>query len=117
MGEDDMSEIIGNPSLLPEVSDQVEFRMELHGSRATPAADAVSSLDTGPDPPAQGCDGKRRLDDHAEESDPHANRRRRRKRARTTDGPLRRDAGGQPRPHRDNGADPQIERDLVQPGH
>jgi outer membrane receptor protein involved in Fe transport len=35
MGEDDMNEIIGNPSLLPEVSDQVEFGMERHGSRAT----------------------------------------------------------------------------------
>ncbi|HEX6367526.1 MAG TPA: TonB-dependent receptor [Longimicrobium sp.] len=33
MGEDDMNEIIGNPSLLPEVSDQVEFGMERHGSR------------------------------------------------------------------------------------
>jgi outer membrane cobalamin receptor len=35
MGEDDMDEIIGNPSLLPEVSDQVEFGMERHGSRLT----------------------------------------------------------------------------------
>jgi outer membrane receptor protein involved in Fe transport len=35
MGEDDMNEIIGNPSLLPEVSDQVEFGMERHGSRST----------------------------------------------------------------------------------
>jgi ferric enterobactin receptor len=35
MGEDDMNEIIGNPSLLPEVSDQVEFGMERHGSRLT----------------------------------------------------------------------------------
>ena len=33
MGEDDMNEIIGNPSLLPEVSDQVEAGMERHGSR------------------------------------------------------------------------------------
>ena len=33
MREDDMNEIIGNPSLLPEVSDQVEFGMERHGSR------------------------------------------------------------------------------------
>jgi outer membrane receptor protein involved in Fe transport len=33
MGEDDMNEIIGNPSLLPEVSDQVELGMERHGSR------------------------------------------------------------------------------------
>lgn len=35
MGEDDMNEIIGNPSLLPEVSDQVEIGMERHGSRLT----------------------------------------------------------------------------------
>ncbi|HEX6064648.1 MAG TPA: TonB-dependent receptor, partial [Longimicrobiales bacterium] len=35
MGEDDMNEIIGNPSLLPEVSDQVEFGIERHGSRWT----------------------------------------------------------------------------------
>jgi outer membrane receptor protein involved in Fe transport len=35
MGEDDMNEIIGNPSLLPEVADQVEFGMERHGSRST----------------------------------------------------------------------------------
>ena len=35
MGEDDMHAIIGNPSLLPEVSDQVEFGMERHGSRLT----------------------------------------------------------------------------------
>jgi hypothetical protein len=35
MGEDDMNEIIGNPSLLPEVADQVEFGMERHGSRLT----------------------------------------------------------------------------------
>ena len=35
MGEDDMNEIIGNPSLLPEVSDQVEFGMERHASRLT----------------------------------------------------------------------------------
>jgi outer membrane receptor protein involved in Fe transport len=34
MGEDDMNEIIGNPSLLPEVSDQVEFGVERHGSRS-----------------------------------------------------------------------------------
>jgi outer membrane cobalamin receptor len=32
MGEDDMNEIIGNPSLLPEVSDQVEIGMERPGS-------------------------------------------------------------------------------------
>ena len=35
MGEDDMNEIIGNPSLLPEISDQVEVGMERHGSRLT----------------------------------------------------------------------------------
>lgn len=35
MGEDDMNEIIGNPLLLPEISDQVEFGMERHGSRLT----------------------------------------------------------------------------------
>jgi outer membrane cobalamin receptor len=35
MGEDDVHEIIGNPSLVPEVSDQVEFGMERHGSRLT----------------------------------------------------------------------------------
>jgi outer membrane receptor protein involved in Fe transport len=35
MGEDDMNEIIGNPSLVPEVSDQVEFGMERHGSLLT----------------------------------------------------------------------------------
>ncbi|HST59336.1 MAG TPA: TonB-dependent receptor [Longimicrobium sp.] len=35
LGEDDMNEIIGNPSLLPEVSDQVEFGMERRGSRLT----------------------------------------------------------------------------------
>ena len=35
MGEDDMNEIIGNPSLLPEVSDQVEFGMERHRPRLT----------------------------------------------------------------------------------
>jgi outer membrane receptor protein involved in Fe transport len=35
MGEDDMNEIIGNPSLLPEVSDQVEFGVERRGSRLT----------------------------------------------------------------------------------
>jgi hypothetical protein len=33
MGEDDMNEIIGNPSLLPEVSDQVELGVERHRSR------------------------------------------------------------------------------------
>jgi outer membrane cobalamin receptor len=32
MGEDDLNEIIGNPSLLPEVSDQVELGMERPGS-------------------------------------------------------------------------------------
>ena len=35
MGEDDMNEIIGNPSLEPEVSDQVEFGVERHGSLLT----------------------------------------------------------------------------------
>ena len=33
MGEDDMNEIIGNPSLRPEVSDQVELGMERRGAR------------------------------------------------------------------------------------
>ena len=35
MGGDDMNEIIGNPSLLPEVSDQVEFGVERHRPRST----------------------------------------------------------------------------------
>src|SRR3712207_936631 len=35
MGGDDMNEIIGNPSLLPELSDQVEFGMERHRPRST----------------------------------------------------------------------------------
>ena len=35
MGEDDMNEIVGNPSLVPEVADQVEFGMERHGSLLT----------------------------------------------------------------------------------
>ena len=35
MGGDDMNEIIGNPSLLPEISDQVEFGMERHQPRST----------------------------------------------------------------------------------
>ena len=35
MGEDDTNEIIGNPFLLPEVSDQVELGVERHGSRLT----------------------------------------------------------------------------------
>jgi outer membrane receptor protein involved in Fe transport len=35
MGEDDMNEIIGNPSLRPELSDQIEFGMERHGARLT----------------------------------------------------------------------------------
>ncbi|HEX8361125.1 MAG TPA: TonB-dependent receptor [Longimicrobium sp.] len=35
MGEDDMNEIIGNPSLLPEVSDQVEFGLERPGPLLT----------------------------------------------------------------------------------
>jgi outer membrane receptor protein involved in Fe transport len=33
MGEDDMNEIVGNPSLLPEVSDQVELGVERRGAR------------------------------------------------------------------------------------
>jgi outer membrane receptor protein involved in Fe transport len=35
MGGDDMNEVVGNPSLLPEVSDQVEFGVERHGPRLT----------------------------------------------------------------------------------
>ena len=35
MGEDDMNEIIGNPSLLPEVSDQIELGIERHVARLT----------------------------------------------------------------------------------
>ncbi|HEX2167413.1 MAG TPA: TonB-dependent receptor [Longimicrobiales bacterium] len=35
MGEDDMNAIIGNPSLLPEISEQVEFGMERHGTLLT----------------------------------------------------------------------------------
>jgi outer membrane receptor protein involved in Fe transport len=35
MGDEDMNEIIGNPSLLPEISDQVELGMERHGSLLT----------------------------------------------------------------------------------
>jgi outer membrane receptor protein involved in Fe transport len=35
MGEDDVNGIIGNPSLAPEVSDQVELGMERHGARWT----------------------------------------------------------------------------------
>jgi outer membrane receptor protein involved in Fe transport len=35
MGEDEMDAIIGNPSLLPEISDQVEFGVERHGARST----------------------------------------------------------------------------------
>ena len=35
MGEDAMNQIIGNPSLVPEVSDQVEFGVERHGSWLT----------------------------------------------------------------------------------
>ena len=33
MGEDDMNENIGNPSLLPEISDQIEFGVERQGAR------------------------------------------------------------------------------------
>jgi outer membrane receptor protein involved in Fe transport len=35
MGGDDMNEVVGNPSLLPEVSDQVEFGVERHRPRWT----------------------------------------------------------------------------------
>jgi outer membrane receptor protein involved in Fe transport len=35
MGGDDMNEIIGNPSLMPEVSDQVELGIERHRPRLT----------------------------------------------------------------------------------
>jgi ferric enterobactin receptor len=35
MGEDEMTDVIGNPRLLPEVSDQVELGIERHGSRLT----------------------------------------------------------------------------------
>jgi len=35
MAGDDMNEVIGNPSLRPEVSDQVEFGVERHGARLT----------------------------------------------------------------------------------
>jgi outer membrane receptor protein involved in Fe transport len=35
MGEDDTNEIIGNPALLPEVSDQLEFGLERQSSRVT----------------------------------------------------------------------------------
>jgi outer membrane receptor protein involved in Fe transport len=35
MGGDDINETIGNPSLLPEVSDQVEVGMERHRARST----------------------------------------------------------------------------------
>ena len=35
MGEDDMNAVIGNPLLLPEVSDQMEFGVERHVSRST----------------------------------------------------------------------------------
>jgi iron complex outermembrane recepter protein len=33
MGEDDMNQIIGNPSLLPEISDQLELGIEQHRAR------------------------------------------------------------------------------------
>ena len=35
MGGDDVNEIIGNPALLPEVSDQMEFGLERHRPRST----------------------------------------------------------------------------------
>lgn len=35
MGGDDMEQIIGNPSLVPEISDQVEFGAEWHRARST----------------------------------------------------------------------------------
>jgi ferric enterobactin receptor len=35
MSEDDTNEIVGNPSLLPEVSDQVELGVERHGASLT----------------------------------------------------------------------------------
>jgi outer membrane cobalamin receptor len=35
MGEDDMNQIIGNPSLLPEISDHIEFGIERHRPRLT----------------------------------------------------------------------------------
>jgi outer membrane receptor protein involved in Fe transport len=35
MGGDDMNEIVGNPALLPEVSDQVELGLERHRPRST----------------------------------------------------------------------------------
>jgi hypothetical protein len=35
MGEDDMNEVVGNPLLVTEVSDQVELGVERHGRRAT----------------------------------------------------------------------------------
>lgn len=35
MGEDDVNEVVGNPSLLPEVSDQVEAGVERHGTLLT----------------------------------------------------------------------------------
>jgi hypothetical protein len=90
MGEDDMNEIIGNPSLLPEVSDQVEVGMERHGSRLT--------LQLTPFLAGHGTRSarsrqrrQRRLDNHAEEPDPDASHRRRRQRARATDGRHRRE--------------------------
>jgi hypothetical protein len=35
MGWDDANQVIGNPSLLPEISDQVELGLERHGTRLT----------------------------------------------------------------------------------
>lgn len=35
MGEDDVNDVVGNPMLRPEVSDQLELGVERHGARAT----------------------------------------------------------------------------------